>query len=201
MTPSAADDVASGPAWSRPLPLPTPSPFAAHHLRYLARQLAAHADPRNRVVHLVATIVGFQCLVSMLARVSLGPTNLGAILALSTFVYFLPFEPLAACIVGAITLATRLLLGPQWGQAHVGPVAGIGVALAVFLAFNLTGVYTHRLFDDPIIDVGSREPTWIRLAKTLHTILFSSVHFVTFGLVALGHRPLLRRQIEAQIPR
>lgn len=183
------------------MPLPTPNAFAAHHLRYYARQLSAHADPRNRVVHLVATVVGFQCLVSILARWTLGPTNLGAILALATVLYFLPFEPLAALIVGAITLATRLLLGPRWGQAHVGALVGIGVALAVFLAFNLAAVYTHRLFDDPIIDRGSKQALWVRLAKTLHTILFSSVHFVTFGLLALGYRPRLRRQIEANLPR
>lgn len=186
------------PAWSR-MVAPRPSWFHAHHVRYFARQLRAHADPRNRVVHLVATLVGFQCLVSMLARVSVGPTNLGALLALTTVAYFLPFEPLAALVVGACTLLSRLVLGPGWGQAGVGPALGLGVALAVFLVFNLTGVYTHRLFDDPIIDHGSPEKLPVRLGKTLHTILFSSAHFVTFGLFALGYRPRLRRQIEAQL--
>jgi hypothetical protein len=186
----------SAPAWSR-MQSTKPGWFSAHHLRYFARNLAAHADPRNRLVHLAATLVGFQCLVSMLARVALGPTNLGALLAAATVLYFLPFEPLAAVLVGAVTLASRLLLGPRWGQAGVGPLAGLGVALAVFVVFNLTGVYTHRLFDDPIIARGSTEKLYVRLGKTLHTILFSSVHFVTFGLVALGYRPGLRRQIAA----
>src|SRR5207302_4609013 len=44
-------------------------PFAAHHLRYFGRTLAAHRDGRNRLVHLVATLVGFSCILSMLARV------------------------------------------------------------------------------------------------------------------------------------
>ena len=173
------------------------SPLAAHHLRYFARNLAAHRDPRNRRVHLIATLVGFQCLVSMLARVAVGPTNLGALLALATVLYVLPFEPLAAAVVAATTLAARLALGPRFGQAHAGPVAGLAVPLAVFLAFNLTGVYTHRLFADPIIDRNSQERLIVRLGKTLHTILFSSVHFVTFALLGLGYRPQLRRRLEA----
>ena len=172
------------------------SAFSAHHVRYFARNLAAHRDPRNRWVHLVATVVGFCCLVSMLARVSLGPTDLGAVLAVVAVVYFAPFEPLAAALVGTAVVLARLVLGPQWGQAGVAPLTGIGVALAVYLAFNLFGVYTHHLFHDPIIAENSTEKLIVRLLKTGHTILFSSVHFVTFALFAAGYRPRLRSRIQ-----
>jgi uncharacterized membrane protein YGL010W len=175
------------------------SPLHAHHVRYFARNLAAHRDARNRLVHLVATVVGFCCLVSMLARVSLGPTDLGTLLAVGAVLYFAPFEPLAAALLAAAATAARLLLGPRFGQAGVGPLPGLGVALGVFLAFNLFGVYTHYLFDDPIVAEGSTEKLPVRLAKTLHTILFSSGHFLTFGLFALGYRPRLRAEIEAEV--
>jgi uncharacterized membrane protein YGL010W len=173
------------------------SPLHAHHVRYFARNLAAHRDPRNRLVHLVATVVGFCSLVSMLARVPLGATDLGTLLAVGAVLYFAPFEPLAAALLATAVGTARLILGPRFGQAGVGPAAGLGVALGVFLAFNLFGVYTHVLFDDPIVAEGSTEKLPVRLAKTLHTILFSSVHFLTFGLFALGYRPRLRAEIEA----
>jgi uncharacterized membrane protein YGL010W len=170
--------------------------FAAHHVRYFARNLAAHRDRRNRWVHLVATVVGFCCLVSMLARVPIGRTDLGTVLAATTVLYFVPFEPLAAAIVGAAVLLARLTLGASFGQASLGPLAGLGIPLGVFLIFNLTGVATHQLFDDPIVASGSTEKRIVRLLKTVHTIAFSSVHFVTFGLFELGYRPALRAQIQ-----
>jgi hypothetical protein len=168
-----------------------------HHLRLFARNLAAHRDPRNRLVHLVATLIGFCCIVSMLARVSLFGTDLGVVLAVGTVVYFAPFEPLAAALVGLTAATARLGLGPRFGQVGVGPVAGIGVPLAIFLTFNLLGVWTHYLFDDPIVASGSTEKLHMRLLKTAHTVLFSSVHFVSFGLFALGYRRPLAERIEA----
>jgi uncharacterized membrane protein YGL010W len=175
------------------------APFRSHHVRYFARNLAAHRDPRNRAVHLVATVVGFCCLVSMLARVQLGAAglDLGAVLAIATVLYVAPFEPLAAAVVGAAVLIERLVLGAHFGQVGVGPLVGLGVPLAVFLLFNLTGVATHFVFDDPIIASGSKEKLPVRLAKTAHTIAFSSVHFVGFALFALGYRPALHAQIVA----
>jgi uncharacterized membrane protein YGL010W len=173
----------------------------AHHVRYLARQLAAHRDGRNRLVHLVGTVVGFCCLVSMLARVPLGATDLGTLLAVGAVLYFAPFEPLAAALLATVVGTARLVLGARFGQTGVGPLAGLGVALGLFLAFNLFGVYTHFLFDDPLLDEHATESVPVRLAKTVHTILFSSLHFVTFGLFALGYRPRLRREVEAQARR
>ena len=175
------------------------SPLHAHHVRYFARNLAAHRDPRNRLVHLVATVVGFCCLVSMLARVPLGATDLGTLLALGAVLYFLPFEPLAAALLASAVATARLVLGPRFGQADVGPLAGLGVALGVFLAFNLFGVFTHFLFDDPIVAEHSTEKLPVRLLKTLHTIVFSSGHFLTFGLFALGYRPQLRAEIATAV--
>jgi uncharacterized protein YndB with AHSA1/START domain len=194
---AASPDGAGAPADEASPPLAAAARgLGAHHVRFLARNLAAHRDPRNRLVHLVATVVGFCSLVSMLARVPLGSTNLGTLLALATVLYYAPFEPLAAALVGAAAATARLALGPQFGQAGVGPLAGIGVPLGVFLAFNLFGVYTHHLFDDPIIASGSTEKLHIRLLKTTHTILFSSVQFVAFGLFALGYRGTLWAEIE-----
>jgi uncharacterized protein YndB with AHSA1/START domain len=184
------------PVWSAASPETAANPFAAHHLRYFGRTLAAHRDGRNRLVHLVATVVGFSCILSMLARIPLG-VDVGALLALFTLLYFLPFEPLAAAIVGLSALASRLILGPRFGQVGVGTLAGIGVPLGIFLAFNLFGVWTHHLFDDPILAPRSHERLLVRLLKTGHTILFSSVHFVSFGLFALGWRPALRARVVA----
>ena len=178
-----------------------PSRFHSHHVFYFARNLAAHRDGRNRAVHLVATVVGFGCLVAMLARVRLGSFDLGGLFALATFLYFVPFEPLAATIVGGAALAERLVLGAHFGQVGVAPLVGLGVPLAVVLAFNLTGVATHFLFDDPIIASGSREPMVVRLAKTAHTIAFSSVHFVGFALFELGYRRALHAEIVAAAQR
>jgi hypothetical protein len=175
---------------------PTVAPLTAHHLRSFGRTLAAHRDGRNRLVHLVATVVGFSCILSMLARIPAG-VDVGLLLAAFTLLYFLPFEPLAALLVGASALGARLLLGPRFGQVGVGSLAGIGIPLGLFLALNLFGVWTHHLFDDPILAPRSRERLWMRLAKTAHTILFSSVHFVAFGLFALGWRPELSARITA----
>jgi uncharacterized membrane protein YGL010W len=172
------------------------APLHAHHVKYFARQLAAHRDPRNRLVHLAATVVGFCCLVSMLARVPLGPSDLGTLLALAAVVYFAPFEPLAAALLATAVGTARLLAGPHFGQAGSGVVAGLGVPLAIFLVFNLFGVYAHFLFDDPLVAEHSTEKLPVRLAKTLHTILFSSGHFLAFALFALGYRPSLRAEIE-----
>jgi uncharacterized protein YndB with AHSA1/START domain len=170
--------------------------FAAHHLRYFGRTLATHRDGRNRFVHLVATVIGFSCILSMLARIPLA-VDVGALLGVFTLLYFLPFEPLAALLVGGSALASRLILGPRFGQVGVGAPAGIGVPLGIFLALNLLGVWTHHLFDDPILAPRSRDPMPVRLFKTAHTILFSSVHFVAFGLFALGWRPALRDRVAA----
>jgi uncharacterized membrane protein YGL010W len=189
------------PAGGAPVAGSVPAALHAHHVRYFARNLAAHRDPRNRLVHLVATLVGFSCIVSMLARVSIGPTDLGALLAITAVLYFAPFEPLAALVIAATVSAARLLLGPHFGQAGVGPVRGLGTALGVFLAFNLFGVYTHRLFNDPIIASGSTEKLVVRLLKTAHTILFSVGHFVSFALFALGYRGRLRAEIVAAADR
>jgi hypothetical protein len=177
--------------------------FRSHHVYYFARNLAAHRDPRNRAVHLLATLVGFCCLVSMLARVPIGAfgLDLGGVLAVGTVLYVAPFEPLAGAVVGATALAARLLLGPHFGQVGVGPLVGLGVPLAIFLVFNLTGVATHVVFDDPIIKTGSKERLAVRLAKTAHTILFSSVHFVAYALFARGYRPALHAQIVAESAR
>jgi len=173
--------------------------FRAHHLRYFARNLAGHRDPRNRLVHLVATVIGFCCIVSLLARVTVLGTDLGSILAVATVLYYAPFEPLAAALVGLAALTARLLLGAQFGQAGVGAVAGIGVPLTVFLAVNLGGVYAHRLFGEPIVASHSTEKLYVRLGKTVHTILFSSVQFVAFGLFALGYRSALWARIDAAV--
>jgi uncharacterized membrane protein YGL010W len=176
--------------------------FHSHHVRYFGRNLAAHRDPRNRAVHLVATLVGFTCLVSMLARVRLGVSvDAGGVLAIATVLYVAPFEPLAAAVVAGAVLLARLLLGAHFGQPHVGPLVGLGVPLAVFLFFNLAGVATHFLFDDPIIASASPEALPVRLGKTVHTIAFSSLHFVTYALFALGYRPALRAQIRAAAER
>jgi uncharacterized protein YndB with AHSA1/START domain len=172
------------------------TPFACHHLRYFGRTLATHRDGRNRLVHLIATLIGFSCILSMLARIPLG-VDVGALLALFTLLYFLPFEPLAAGLVGLSALTSRLVLGPRFGQVGVGTLAGIGVPLGIFLAFNLFGVWTHHLFNDPILAPRSRDRLLVRLLKTGHTILFSSVHFVSFGLFALGWRPGLRARVQA----
>jgi uncharacterized protein YndB with AHSA1/START domain len=172
----------------------TTNPLTAHHLRYFGRTLAAHRDGRNRLVHLVATVVGFSCILSMLARIPVG-VDMGLLLAIFTLLYFLPFEPLAALLVGFSALTSRLILGPRFGQVGVGALAGIGVPLGLFLAFNLLGVWTHHLFDDPILAPRSRDRLLVRLLKTGHTILFSSVHFVSFGLFALGWRPALRARV------
>jgi uncharacterized protein YndB with AHSA1/START domain len=174
----------------------TAGPLAAHHLRYFGRTLATHRDGRNRFVHLVATLVGFSCILSLLARIPLG-IDVGALLALFTLLYYLPFEPLAAAIVGLSALGSRLVLGPRFGQLGVGTLAGIGVPLGIFLAFNLFGVWTHHLFNDPILAPRSRDRLVVRLLKTGHTILFSSVHFVSFGLFALGWRPTLHERVVA----
>jgi hypothetical protein len=171
-------------------------PLSAHHLGFFGRTLAAHRDGRNRLVHLVATVVGYSSILSLLARIPTG-VDLGIVLAVLTLLYFLPFEPLAALLVAGSALASRLWLGPRFGQLGVGALAGIGVPLGVFLAFNLFGVWTHHLFDDPILAPRSRERLVTRLFKTMHTILFSSVHFVAFGLFAIGWRPALRARIEA----
>jgi len=172
------------------------SAFAAHHLRYFGRTLAAHRDARNRFVHMVATVVGFSCILSMLARIPAGP-YVGEAMAVALFVYFVPFEPLAALLVFASAVLARLVLGPRFGQVGVGPLLGIGLPLSIWLSLNLFGVYTHRLFDDPILAPKSAGVLWVRLAKTGHTILFSSVHFVTFGLFALGWRPALHARVTA----
>jgi hypothetical protein len=132
----------------------------------------------------------------MLARIPVG-VDVGLLLAAFTVLYFLPFEPLAALLVGGSALASRLILGPRFGQVGVGTLAGIGVPLGVFLAFNLFGVWTHHLFDDPILAPKSKERLIVRLLKTGHTILFSSVHFVSFGLFALGWRPQLHARVSA----
>jgi hypothetical protein len=172
-----------------------------HHVRFFARNLAAHRDSRNRRVHLVATLIGFACIVSMLARVTVGGSDLGTLLALATVAYFAPFDPLVAAILGAVAVAARLGLGPRFGQASVGALIGIGVPLGLFLAFNLLGVYTHHRYNDPIIATGSTEKLHLRLAKTAHTILFSSGHFVGFALFALGYRRALAGRVAAAAER
>jgi uncharacterized protein YndB with AHSA1/START domain len=173
-----------------------PGAFTAHHLRYFGRTLATHRDARNRLVHLFATLVGFSCILSLLARIPVA-VNVGGLLAALLLIYFAPFEPLAALVVGLSALAARLVLGPRFGQVGVGPLAGIGVPLAIFLAFNLFGVWTHHLFNDPILAPRSRDPLPVRLLKTGHTILFSSVHFVSFALFAVGWRPDLHARVVA----
>ena len=188
--------VAPPAAFNAPPTQSAANPFAAHHLRYFGRTLATHRDGRNRLVHLVATLVGFSCILSMLARVPVG-VDLGALVAVATLLYFLPFAPSAALIVGGSALASRMILGPRFGQVGVGTLAGIGVPLAIFLAFNLFGVWTHHLFDDPILAPRSRDPLLVRLLKTGHTILFSSVHFVSFALFALGFSPALHARVVA----
>jgi hypothetical protein len=167
-------------------------------MHFLARNRSSHRDARNRAVHLVATVVGFCCLVSMLARLHVpghAAWNAGTALGVITVAYYAPIEPLATAIVAAAWLGMGLVLGPSYGQAGAPPLLGELVPLGVFLAFNLTGVWTHRIFKDAIIDPHSVEPVWKRLLKTAHTILFSSVQFVTFALLDLGYRPALKARL------
>jgi hypothetical protein len=174
--------------------------YAEHHLYFLARNRSAHRDARNRAVHLVATVVGFCSLVAMLARLHVPghpAWNAGALLVIGTMLYYAAFEPLATLVVGCACAIAVSLFGLDFGQSAVSPWVGLGVPLATFLVFNLTGVWTHHLFGDPIIDPKSKEPTWKRLLKTLHTILFSSVQFVTFALLDLGYRPALKQRLHA----
>jgi uncharacterized membrane protein YGL010W len=172
--------------------------YVEHHLYFLARNRVAHRDWRNRAVHLVATIIGFCTIVSMLARIALPhhpACNLGLLLAVGTTLYYVAFEPLATAIVTCAWITVSFVLGPDFGQTGRSAAAGIGVPLGIFLAFNLTGVWTHSLFNDPIIDDHAVDPIWKRLLETLHTILFSSVQFVTFALLDAGYRPELRAQL------
>lgn len=176
--------------------------YSEHHLYFLARNRAAHRDARNRAVHLVATVVGFCAIVSMLARIHLPgqpSLNAGLVLAVGTIVYYAAFEPLATALVAGACALLAATFGLDFGQSRVGALGGIGVPLAIFLVFNLTGVWTHRLFGDPIIDPKAVDPIWKRLLKTLHTILFASVQFVTYALLDLGYRPALSARLDAAV--
>jgi len=178
--------------------------YFEHHLYFLARNRAAHRDARNRAVHLVATITGFCSIVAMLARLQVPgqpALNAGLLFAVATVAYYAPFEPLATAIVAAACVCAVALFGPDFGQSHTSAWIGLGVPLLTFLVPNLTGVWTHRLFGDPILDPKAVDPVWKRLLKTVHTILFSSVQFVTFALLDLGYRPALHAQLCDRVAR
>src|SRR5690349_17961284 len=99
-----------------------------HHTYFFARPLALYYNQRSWPIQLGIAWISLLCLVSMLARLSIGSAGLpfsadshaGTLFVLALVVYHLLFDAAATLGVLAFTLLARLLLGPTYGQVYLG---------------------------------------------------------------------------------
>lgn len=174
-----------------------------HHIHYFARPLAMRYDQRTRPVQLSVAYASLLCLVSMLARIPIrgadGPfaadVHAGALFVLALAVYHLPFDAAATLAVVAFMLLARLLLGPTYGQAYLGPSLGVAIPLLVLVILN------YPLWVKALRVPFATDPWPVRLLKALHDLAFASVHVTLFTFLDDNYRPELKVSLQAEARR
>lgn len=175
----------------------------AHHIHYFARPLAMRYDQRPWPVQLGIAWISLLCLVSLLARIPIASTDVpfsadlhpGTLFVLILAVYHLPFDVGATLIVVGFVLLARLLLGPTYGQAYLGPPFGVGISLLLLAILNAPMMVKTMRVPFPT------EPWPGRLLKALHDRACASVHTTLFALLDHNYRPELKASLQAEARR
>lgn len=174
-----------------------------HHSHYFARPLALRYRLRPWPLQLGIAWLSLLCLVSMLARISIGSagalfsadSHAGTFFILILVVYHILFDATTTLSVVAGVLLARLLLGPTYGQVYFGPWLGVGLPLLLLATLNFPMIVKALGMPFPT------DPWSIRLLKALHDLAFSSLHMTLFALFAHGYRPGLRASLYAEAHR
>jgi FAD/FMN-containing dehydrogenase len=174
-----------------------------HHTHYFARPLALRDRQRPWPLQLGIAWISLLCLVSVLARISIGSaealfssdSHIGTLFVLALAAYHLVFDVTATLGVVAFVLLARLVLGPTYGQVYLSPPLGVGIPLL------LLGILNYPMFIKAIRVPFPTDPWPIRLLKALHDLAFCSLHTTLFALFAHNYRPELQARVRAEARR
>jgi L-gulonolactone oxidase len=173
-----------------------------HHLRFHARQVVEHRNPANLRLHVWTSGVMWLALVTMLSQVPL-PTalrapavvaNAGAAFVALSLAYWLVVDPLVTALVAALTVAWALAPLSPFGPGH-GLVAGV-VAPAVAFAAAYEAAHLGHVYHHERADFMRGDPPLRAALDRAHALLWAPFHAWLMALVAAGHRPRLKEQID-----